>query len=76
MDYVRVYEQTAPLAFSVGPQSNGSFTLSWPTNIVCHVQAETNSLIGTWFDTGITTSPFVVSPDPSNNCVFYRLQSP
>ena len=25
VDYVRIYEPTAPLAFSVGPQSNGSF---------------------------------------------------
>ena len=78
VDYVRVYEPTAPLAFSVGPQSNGSFTLSWPTNIVCHVQIQTNSLTGgtNWFDTSVTTSPFVVSPNPNNNCVFYRLESP
>ena len=78
VDYVRVYQQTAPLAFSVGPPSNGTFTLSWPTNIVCHVQAQTNSLAGgaNWFDTSVTTSPFVVSPDPNNNRVFYRLQSP
>ena len=64
VDYVRIYEPTAPLAFSVGPQSNGSFTLSWPTNIVCHVQIQTNSLVGgtNWFDTSVTTSPFVVSP--------------
>ena len=78
VDYVRVYEQTAPLAFSVGPLSNGTFTLSWPTNIVCHLQTQTNSLTGgpNWFDTSVTTSPFVVSPDPNNNCVFYRLASP
>ena len=77
VDYVRVYEQTAPLAFSVGPQSNGSFTLSWPTNIVCHLQIQTNFLTGTnWFDTSVTTCPFVVSPNPNNNCVFYRLESP
>jgi beta-glucanase (GH16 family) len=77
VDYVRVYKQTAPLAFSVGPQSNGSFTLSWPTNIVCHLQIQTNFLTGTnWFDMGGTTNPFVVSPDPNNVSVFYRLQSP
>jgi beta-glucanase (GH16 family) len=76
VDYVRVYKQTAPLAFSVGPQSNGSFTLSWPTNIVCHLQIQTNSLTGTWFDLGGPTNPFVVSPNPNNTSVFYRLQSP
>jgi beta-glucanase (GH16 family) len=76
VDYVRVYEQTAPLTFTMGAPSNGTFTLSWPTNIVCHVQVQTNSLTGTWFDTSVTTSPFVISPDPNNTCVFYRLQSP
>jgi beta-glucanase (GH16 family) len=76
VDYVRVYEQTAPLAFSLGPQSNGSFTLSWPTNIVCHLQIQTNSLTGTWFDMSGPTNPFVISPNPNNTCVFYRLQSP
>ena len=78
VDYVRVYELTAPLALSVRPQPNGSFTLSWPTNIVCHVQVQTNSLTaGTnWVDTSVTTSPLVVSPDPGNTSVFYRLESP
>jgi beta-glucanase (GH16 family) len=78
VDYVRIYELTTPLAFTVGPQSSGSFTLSWPTNIVCHVQVQTNTLAGgtNWCDTAITTSPLVVSANPSNNCVFYRLQSP
>jgi beta-glucanase (GH16 family) len=78
VDYVRVYQQTAPLALSVATQPNGSFTLSWPTNIVCHLQIQTNSLTGgtNWFDTSVTTSPFVVSPDPNNTSVFYRLASP
>jgi beta-glucanase (GH16 family) len=78
VDYVRVYEQTDTLAFSVTPQSDGVLTLSWPANIVCHVQVQTNTLAGgtNWHDTTITTSPLVVSPDPNNNCVFYRLQSP
>jgi len=77
VDYVRVLELTAPLALSVAPQPDGSFTLSWPTNIVCHLQIQTNSLTGTnWFDTSVTTSPFVASPDPNNTSVFYRLESP
>ena len=78
VDYIRVYQQTAPLALTVGPLSNGTFTLSWPTNIVCHLQVQTNSLTGgtNWFDTSVTTSPFVVSPNPNNAGVFYRLESP
>ena len=78
VDYVRVYQQTAPLALTVGPRSNGTFTLSWPTNIVCHLQVQTNVLAGgtNWFDTSVTASPFVVSPDRNNASVFYRLESP
>lgn len=77
VDYVRVYEITAPLAISVAPQPDGSFTLNWPTNIVCHLQVKTNSLAGgNWSDLPGTTSPYVVIPDPSQSAVFYRLESP
>lgn len=77
VDYVRVYEQTAPLAISVAPQLGGNFTLSWPTNIVCHLQVQTNSIVGgNWSDLPVTTSPYVVTPDPSQGAVFYRLASP
>jgi len=77
VDYVRVYQQTAPLAISVATQPNGSMTLTWPTNIVCHLQAQTNSPVGgNWSDVAGTTNPFVVSPDPNQGAVFYRLASP
>lgn len=77
VDYVRVYQQTAPLAISMATQPNGSMTLSWPTNIVCHLQAQTNSVVGgNWSDLPVTTSPYVVTPDPSQGAVFYRLESP
>jgi beta-glucanase (GH16 family) len=77
VDYVRVYQQTAPLALSVAPQPNGSMVLSWPTNIVCHLQIQTNSLTGTnWIDVSGATNPFLASPDPNNTSVFYRLESP
>jgi beta-glucanase (GH16 family) len=76
VDYVRVYQQTAPLQISA-TQSNGSVVLSWPSNIVCHLQAQTNILTGgTWFDQTNTTSPVVLTPDPDNGSVFYRLESP
>ena len=77
VDYVRVYEQTAPLAISVTTQTDGSVSLSWPTNIVCHLQMQTNSLsAGNWSDLPVTASPYVVSPDSSQGAVFYRLASP
>ncbi len=76
VDYVRVYEQTAPLQISA-IQSNGNIVLSWPTNIVCHLQTQTNSLVsGNWSDLSVTTNPFVVAPDPEQTSVFYRLESP
>ena len=73
VDYVRVYQQTAPLAISV--QSSNS-TLSWPTNIVCHLQVQTNSLLGTWSDAATSANPFVIPASPTNRVVFYRLASP
>jgi beta-glucanase (GH16 family) len=76
VDYVRIYEQTAPLQISA-TQSDGNFILSWPTNIVCHMQTQTNSLLGgNWFDVSATANPFVVVPDPNNASVFFRLESP
>jgi beta-glucanase (GH16 family) len=76
VDYVRIYKQTAPLQISA-TQSNGSVILSWPTNIVCHLQVQTNSFAnGNWFDLGNTTNPFVTAPDPNNASVFFRLESP
>jgi beta-glucanase (GH16 family) len=76
VDYVRVYEQTAPLRIST-TQTNGGFVLSWPANIVCHLQTQTNSLVsGNWSDLNRTTNPFVIAPDSNQTNVFYRLESP
>ena len=77
VDYVRVYQQTLPLAITVTPQPDGSLSLSWPNNIVCHLQAQTNSIAGgSWSDLPVTTSPYIVTPDPTQTAVFYRLASP
>ena len=76
VDYVRIYELTPPLQLNA-TQTNGQLVLSWPTNIICHLQAQTNSLAaGNWFDLPATTSPFALPPDPNNTGVFYRLASP
>lgn len=76
VDYVRVLERTAPLQISA-TRSNGNVALTWPTNIVCHLQAQTNSLAGgNWSDIAITTNPVIISPGQNNACVFYRLESP
>lgn len=77
VDYVRVYEQTAPLAITVTPQSDGSLSLLWPAGIVCHLQSAPDLTGTSWADVpGGTTNPFVVVPDPTSSGVFYRLESP
>lgn len=74
VDYVRVLELTEPLAITVAPASFG-YALTWPTNIVCHLQVQTNSLTGKWTDLPAATSPYFVIPGPTQS-VFYRLESP
>ena len=76
VDYVRVYQQTAPLEISA-TQSNGNVVLAWPSNIVCHLQAQTNSVTaGNWSDLSNTANPFVVGTHSGDADVFYRLASP
>jgi hypothetical protein len=76
VDYVRVYEQTVPLQISAA-KSNGNVVLTWPTNIICHMQTQTNTVVsGNWVDLSNTANPFVVAPDPKQKSVFYRLKSP
>jgi beta-glucanase (GH16 family) len=73
VDYVRIYEQTAPLQISV-TQSNGSVVLNWPANIICHLQAQTNSLDTNWVDAATATNSLQIIP--SSDAAFYRLKSP
>jgi beta-glucanase (GH16 family) len=76
VDYVRVYEKTAPLQIST-TTSNGNVVLSWPAGIVCHLQSSTNlSPGGNWSDLTNTTNPFVVAPNGNQPATFYRLESP
>jgi beta-glucanase (GH16 family) len=75
VDYVRVLERTVPLQIAA-TRSDGNVVLTWPANIVCHLQVETNSLGGgNWSDLPNTTSP-VITPIENNACIFYRLESP
>lgn len=76
VDYVRVYQKTVPMVLTVANQSRSQFKLSWPSNIVCHLQSRTNFLSGSWADVAGSTNPFVLSAPYSNNTVFYRLESP
>ena len=75
VDYVRVYNQTGPLQLSA-TRSKGNVVLSWPTNIVCHLQSQTNLLGANWTDITGYTNPFVAGPASGKTAVLYRLESP
>ena len=60
VDYVRIYDQTAPLQITA-TKTNGYVLLTWSNTIVAHLQSQTNSGTGvttTWSDvTGASASP-------------------
>jgi beta-glucanase (GH16 family) len=78
IDYVRVYEETEPLAISF-TQTNGDIVLNWPANIVCHLQTQYSLVNGVggdsnWVDVIGATTPYVLAT--TNVRSFYRLASP
>jgi beta-glucanase (GH16 family) len=77
VDYVRVYDLTPPLQLG-SSMTNGNVLLSWPSAIVCHLQAQTNATgLGTnWFDVPVASTPYVVPVVSGVPAVFYRLSSP
>lgn len=75
VDYVRIYRTTDPLRLAIAPTTSGGFILSWPSNIVCNLQGQTNSGIGTnWYQISTTTNQLAIQPAMGN--AFYRLVSP
>jgi beta-glucanase (GH16 family) len=77
VDYVRVYDLTPPLQLGIA-KTNGNVLLSWPSTIVCHLQAQTNAAgIGTnWADVPNASTPYLVSTASGGPAVYYRLRSP
>ena len=77
VDYVRIWDLTPPLQISL-IRTNTNTLLSWPTNIVCHLQAQTNAtgLTSAWVDLPGANNPYAVASPAANSVVFYRLQSP
>ncbi len=74
VDYVRLYNLTAPLQLT-SSLSGGKLLLTWPSNIVCHLESTTNlSVASAWTNVAGAVTPFSVTP-PST-AVFYRLASP
>lgn len=73
IDYVRVYNLTAPLQLSVG-RSGQKLQLTWPPNIVCHLQATTNPANPAgWTNVTGAATPYTLAPA---GAVYYRLASP
>ena len=74
VDYVRLYNVTAPLQLTAS-LGVGKLHLTWPSNIVCHLESATNlSLASNWTNVAGAVTPFSVTP-PST-AIFYRLASP
>ena len=77
VDYVRIYSPTDPFKITI-KQVVSNLYLSWPSNIVCHLEVQTNSQISglsTNWDTVIeTTNPMPITI--GNGTTFYRLASP
>jgi beta-glucanase (GH16 family) len=77
VDYLRVLAQTPPLKISL-TRANSGLLVSWPSNVVGHLQAQLNPSnvgLGTnWSDLAQSANPSVINP--SNSSAFFRLQSP
>jgi beta-glucanase (GH16 family) len=74
VDYVRLYNLTAPLQLAAA-WSGGKVSLTWPSNIVCHLESATSlSAASAWTDVAGAAPPYS-APLPST-VTFYRLISP
>jgi beta-glucanase (GH16 family) len=72
VDYVRVYNTTVPFRLAIS-QTSTNLLLTWPSNIVAHVQAQTN-FSSNWYSVNTTSNPLPVSP--TNGSAFFRLSTP
>lgn len=77
VDYVRIYNVTAPFRIAI-KQEDASMLLSWPSNVVCHLQTQSNDadqgISGNWFSVATTTNQMKITPNSSE--AFYRLVMP
>jgi beta-glucanase (GH16 family) len=75
VDYVRVYNTTAPFRLVI-EQTSSNLILNWPSNIVAHLQAQTNSqgLGSNWYVVNPATNPVRITP--TNGSAFFRLTTP
>lgn len=72
VDYVRIYNTTAPFRLAIS-QTSTNLLLTWPSNIVAHVQTQTD-LGGSWSSLNATSNPLPVNP--TNASAYFRLSTP
>jgi beta-glucanase (GH16 family) len=76
VDYVRIYNTTDPFRLAV-QQSGTNLVLTWPSNIVCRLQAQTNASVGigtNWVSVKTTTNQMPITP--VTGTAFFRLVTP
>ena len=72
VDYVRVYNTTAPFRLAIS-QTSTNLLLTWPSNIVAHLQTQTN-FGSNWISVSTTSNPVPVNL--TNRSAFFRLSTP
>ncbi len=75
IDYARVYNTTAPLKLAMS-HANNQLTISWPSNVVGHLQTQSNSGFNNLNWSDLTTSNNPATLPPTNTSAFFRLKSP
>jgi beta-glucanase (GH16 family) len=77
VDYVRIYNTTEPFRIAV-KQTGSSVVLSWPSNIVCRLEAETNpapaGIGNNWISLDTTTNQMQITPIAGS--AYFRLITP
>jgi hypothetical protein len=77
VDYVRIYKVTAPFRIAI-QQAGANMLLSWPSNVVCRLQTQTNApsqgISTNWLSVSTPTNQMQISPEGSG--AFYRLVMP
>jgi|GEM_PF-741554 len=77
VDYVRIYSATGPFKITMN-RTGSNILLAWPSNIVCHLEAQTNSQVAgistNWFPVTTATNPIPITV--GSGSAFYRLASP
>jgi hypothetical protein len=75
VDYVRLYNSDRHPCSLAPIWSGGNLSLTWPSNIVCHLEAAANiSPPSIWTAVPGAVPPYSIAPHAT--AVFYRLVSP